>query len=86
MAGKTKAKPQIQHAYLDAQTGLETMLVTETEGGRLEQEMLDWRNVEGVMVPFHIRMMSNGVVQSEIRVEKVEFNVKIDDAVFAIPK
>ena len=83
---KATPKPQVQHAYLDAQTGLETKLVTETDGGRLEQEMLDWRNIEGVMVPFHIRMLSNGVVQSEIRVDKIEFNVKIDDSFFAVPK
>ena len=83
---RTTTKPQVQHAYLDAATGLETKLVTEADGLRLEQEMLDWRSIEGVMVPFHIRMLSNGVVQSEIRVEKVEFNVTIDDSVFMIPK
>ena len=85
-SGKTTAKPQVQHAYLDATTGLEVKLVTETEGGRLEQELLDYRDVDGVKVPFHIRMLSNGILQSEIKVEKVEFNVKIEDAIFMMPK
>lgn len=79
------AKPSVQHAYLDAATALEVKLVTETEGGRFEQELLDYRDVEGVKVPFHIRMLANGVLQSEIKVEKVEFNVKIDDALFRMP-
>jgi outer membrane lipoprotein-sorting protein len=84
--GRAAAKGQVQHMYLDAETGLEAKLVTETEGSRFEQELLDWRSVDGVMVPFHIRLLSNGVLQSETRVEKVEFNVRIDDSVFAMPK
>ena len=79
-------KPQVQHAYLDADTGLEVKLVTETESGRFEQELSDYRDVDGVKVPFLIRMLTNGVLQSEIKVEKVEFNVKVDDAIFMMPK
>ncbi len=60
--------------------------MTETEGAKFEQELLDWRDVNGVKVPFHIRMLVNGVLQSENRVEKVELNVSIDDSVFAMPK
>jgi outer membrane lipoprotein-sorting protein len=84
--GKPGARTQVQHAYLDATTGLEVKLVTETEGSRFEQELLDWRDVDGIKVPFHIRLLANGVVLSETRVQSVEFNTRIDDSVFAIPK
>jgi outer membrane lipoprotein-sorting protein len=83
----TSKTGQIQHIYIDTTTYLDTKLVAESPGmGTLEQELMDYREVEGIKVPFHIRLKQNGVVQSEIKVGKVEFNVKIDDAMFRIPK
>jgi hypothetical protein len=83
---RAMSRPHTQHAYIDAETGLETKLVTETENAKFEQELLDWRDVNGIKVPFQIRMLVNGVLQSENRVEKVELNVPIDDALFMMPK
>jgi hypothetical protein len=31
-------------------------------------------------------MLANGVQQSELRVERVEFNIPIDDALFRMPR
>ena len=77
----------VQHIYIDTTTMLDTLIVSETAGaGKLEQELLDYRDVEGIKVPFHVRTKTNGVVQSELKVEKVEFNAKIDDSVFKMPK
>jgi outer membrane lipoprotein-sorting protein len=76
----------VQHYYLDAETALETKLVTESDNGKVEQELLDYRDVEGIKVPFLIRTTVNGVLQGEMKVEKVEFNLKIDDAMFRMPK
>jgi hypothetical protein len=76
----------VQHYYLDIETALEVKLTTETESGTVEQELLDYRDVEGIKIPFLIRTIANGVKQGEIKVEKVEFNVKIDDAIFRMPK
>ena len=76
----------VQHYYLDAETALEMKLVTETDGGKVEQELLDYRDVDGVKVPFLIRTTVNGVLQGEMKVEKVEFNLRIDDAMFRMPK
>lgn len=81
----TSKTGQVQQIYLDAATYLEAKLVVE-DMGRMEQELLDYRDVEGIKIPFTIRTLLNGVVQSEIKVGKVEFNVKIDDALFRIPK
>lgn len=82
----TSRRGLVQHYYLDTATALEVKLVTETDTGTIEQELTDYREVEGIKIPFIIRTMANGVKQGEIRVEKVEFNVKVDDAIFRMPK
>lgn len=76
----------VQHYYLDTETALEVKLTTETESGTVEQDLEDYRDVEGIKIPFLIRTIVNGVKQGEIKVEKVEFNIKIDDAIFRMPK
>ena len=81
----TSKTGQIQHCYLDAATYLEMRLVSE-DMGKMEQELSDYREVEGIKIPFRVRLMQNGVVQSEIKVDKVEFNVKVEDSLFRIPK
>ena len=82
----TTRKGLIQHYYLDEKTALEVKLVTETDTSTIEQELADYREVEGIKIPFVIRTFANGVKQGEIRLEKVEFNVKLDDAMFKMPK
>ena len=58
----------------------------ETDASTIEQELLDYRTVEEIKIPFVIRTLANGVKQGEIKLEKVEFNIKIDDAMFKMPK
>jgi len=77
---------QTVHLYLDATTNLEAKRLTEVESLKLEQELDDYRPVEGVMIPFHIRLLVNGVPQSEMKVQSVQFNVTMDDAIFRMPK
>lgn len=73
---------QVQQYYLDAETGLETRIVMQSAGGTFEQDLSDYRDVDGIKVPFSIRMLANGVEQSAIAVGKVEFNLPIDDRLF----
>ncbi len=77
---------RVQHLYLDVETGLESKVIISTDSGSVEQELGDYRDVEGVKVPFSIRTVANGVQQSMLTIEKVEFNVKIDDAIFRLGK
>jgi outer membrane lipoprotein-sorting protein len=76
----------VQHYYLDTETALEVKLVSEAGETTIEQELSDYREVEGIKIPFVIRTTANGVRQGEIKVEKVEFNVKLDDTIFRMPK
>jgi hypothetical protein len=82
----TSASQQVRHLYLDAATYLDAKLMTEQGQMKLEQVFTDYRDVDGVQVPFVIRTLTNGVVQSEIKLKQVEFNVKMDDAMFRVPK
>jgi hypothetical protein len=76
--------------YIDAETYLpvkSTMLVDVPQlGQEVEQttEYLDYRDVDGVKVPFRLR--SSSTVQSfSVTIEKVEHNGTVDEAVFKKP-
>lgn len=75
---------QTQHLYLDAETGLEVKIVSTLDGRKFEQELSDYREIDGVTFPFSIRMLVDGVQQSQVTVQSVEFNVSIDDAMFKV--
>ncbi len=77
------------HYYLDADTGLEAKMVIDTEDGgqaiRMEMRFSDFKPVEGRMVPFSVTQFVNGNQVVEMKFEKIEFNVPIDDQIFKMP-
>jgi len=77
---------QVVHLFLDTTTLLEVKRSTDVDMLKLEQEFSDFRAVEGITMPFVIRTLTNGVPQSEFRVQSVEFNVQMDDAIFRMPR
>jgi outer membrane lipoprotein-sorting protein len=85
---KTKEGAE-QEIFLDSETGLERKIVISiSQGGQTvtqEQMPSDYRDVDGRKMPFRIKNVL-GASTVEIVVEKVEFNVPIDDAVFKLPK
>jgi outer membrane lipoprotein-sorting protein len=76
---------QIQHYYLDAQTGLEARVVSDTEMGKLEQQLSDYREVDGVKMPFSVTTLVNGLPMGQITLDTVQVNVKLDDSMFRMP-
>lgn len=84
----TSADKQVRHVYLDSKTYLEARITAEQDKMKLEHELLDYRDVDGTGIkqPFLIRTLVNGAMQSEIKVQSIEFNVKMDDSLFRIPK
>ena len=81
----TGPRENVQHCYLDAATGLETKIVSEMPSGNLEQELSDYRDVNGVKMPFAARTMSNGVMLSQLTFDKIEVNVTIPELFFKMP-
>ena len=82
----TSPDGQRSDVYLDAETYLDAKVSTQVNQLRLDQELSDYRDLDGIKVPYLIRTLTNGVLQSEMKVQKVEFNVKLDDALFKVPK
>ncbi len=75
--------------FIDAQSYLPVKAVATVnlpEMGDIEQttELSDYRQVDGVQVPFRIKG-SSSVQTFSIAVTKVEHNVKVDEALFAKP-
>jgi outer membrane lipoprotein-sorting protein len=85
----TPASGSVVRLFVDAQTYLPAKTIINTdvpEVGPVEQstEFSDFREVDGVQVPFKLR--SSSAVQSfTVTVTKVEHNVKIDPALFVKP-
>jgi outer membrane lipoprotein-sorting protein len=77
---------RVTHCYLDADTSLEIKLVTTTPMGAAEQELSDYRDVEGLKMPFKITSTVGGVPRVSIAITKIEINPAIDDAMFRMPK
>lgn len=83
-----------QDYYLDAETGLETRIVVNDVDPngmkvRLETELLDYRPVQGRMVPFRTRQsiqQMDGTRTAEMSLETIEFNLPLEDAMFRMPK
>ncbi len=74
-----------QDCYLDATTGLEAKTVNQSPMGPLAQEFSDYRDVQGLQMPFVIRTLQNGVPVAEIRIDAIDVNIAIDDALFRKP-
>ncbi len=79
-----------QDYYLDADTGLEMKISTNVDQGGsptvLVTEMSDYRDVDGRQVPFTSKQILNGKLMASIALDKVEFNVPVDESVFRMPK
>ena len=80
----------IQEIYLNADTMLEAKMVMQVEqGGRkgvVTSEFSNYKPVDGITVPFHIRQTYNGQVMAEVTYDQVEFNVATPDSLFTMPK
>jgi hypothetical protein len=48
--------------------------------------MSDYRNVDGRMIPFVMTRFLNGSPIGDMKFDKVEFNVPLDDTLFKMPK
>ena len=76
------------HYFIDAATGLESRMAIEAgeKAPRVELRFSDYRTVEGRTIPFTTTQVIEGREAGQIRFEKVEFNVALDDSIFRMPK
>ncbi len=80
---------QVTHYYVDAATGLEKKITNRVSDGQLvadvELRFSDFRDVQGRMVPFTIQQIVDGKPVAQTKLESVEFNIPIEDALFRMP-
>ena len=85
----TKKSGQVQQYYLDAESGIDLRVVTTLEQGgqqlSLASDLSNYQDINGIMIPFAMKQSMNGQPMLQMTVEKVEFNVPIDDALFKMP-
>jgi len=86
----TKKGGPPQDYYLDAETGLEKKISVagrSPDGSQTVNvtEFSDYRSVDGSLVPFAMKQRQNGTVVATTTLDKVEFNVTVDDAYFKMP-
>jgi outer membrane lipoprotein-sorting protein len=86
----TRKGGDVQHYYLDADTGIERKITSTLKGPSGETatatiEFGDFRDVNGMKAPFTIKNSLDGHLISQVTVSKVEFNVPIDDSLFQMP-
>lgn len=85
----TRKGGRVQHVYLDAESGIEVKTTNTIEQGgqtfNIETELADYRPEGGLMVPHSVRNVMNGQPLMQMTVEKVEFNVPIEDTFFKMP-
>jgi outer membrane lipoprotein-sorting protein len=85
----TKKNGKVQHLYIDVARGVEVKSVSEIDMGagmmRVETELSDYRTVDGFLVPFAIRVTGGPTGSVSMTVDKVEFNVPVDDSTFRMP-
>jgi outer membrane lipoprotein-sorting protein len=87
----TMKSGQVRHLWVDTQTFLETKIegTPRRMDGRMRAVEIyyrDYKNVNGLMVPYVLETTVQGVRQSrKITVETVLVNPKLDDSLFAAP-
>ena len=86
---KPKTGPTM-HYYIDAETNLESRMAIDVEDGpqkmKMEMRFSDFKTVEGRTIPFTVTQFVNGEQVGQMKFEKIEFNVALDDAMFRMPK
>ena len=79
---------QVLHVYLDPEYYLEIKQTTfrKSQGAEFEVETYfgDYKEVEGILLPHSIQIQA-GIQKTSLSIEKVEFNVEMDDSLFTMP-
>lgn len=88
VVGRNEGQPPLR-LYIDQQTGLLVRLVryAETALGRMPTQIdyADYRDADGVRIPFRWTLARPGGNRFTIQVDQVQQNVPVDDAKFTAP-
>lgn len=86
----TKKNGGVQDIFLNPSTFLEDRVAMEIQqGGRkavVATELSNYKEVDGMMVPFTIRQTFNGQLQGEVVYDRIQFNLPLGDELFRMPQ
>lgn len=86
----TTKSGEVRMYYIDAVTFLDLKVESKTEqmGQQMDVEvvMSNYQEVAGLQMPHQIDTRSGGQTMMSLTIEKIEPNVQLDDALFALPK
>lgn len=86
----TKADGDIDEMYIDTQTFILSKMLRKTSinGFEVELEIYydDYRNIEGVLLPFKIEQRFNNQTSMVINIKEMKFNIEVDDKIFDKPE
>jgi outer membrane lipoprotein-sorting protein len=86
----TKPDNDIDEMYIDAESFLLKKMIRKTNigGSEVEVEIYydDYRNIEGILLPFRVEQRFNNQQGTVINLKEVRFNIPIDDEIFEKPQ
>lgn len=87
----TKKSGEEEFFYFDTEYMVPIMQKTmikagPTKGQAMETYLSNYEEVDGFIMPMYIETRMNGAAQFSITITKMEFNIEVDDAMFAYPK
>jgi len=86
----TKADGDIDEMYIDTQSFLLNKMIRKTSinGSEVEVEIYydDYRNIDGVLLPFKIEQRFNNQTGTVINIKEIKFNIEVDDKIFDKPE
>jgi outer membrane lipoprotein-sorting protein len=85
-----KADGDIDEMYIDTQSFILSKMLRKTSinGSEVELEIYydDYRNIDGVLLPFKIEQRFNNQTGMVINIKEIKFNLEVDDKIFDKPE
>ncbi len=86
----TKADGDIDEMYIDVNSYLLSKMIRKTSINNSEVEVEvyydDYRNIDGVLLPFKIEQRFNSQQGMEVNIKEIKFNIEVDDKIFDKPQ
>jgi outer membrane lipoprotein-sorting protein len=84
----TRKNGTTRELFLDVDSGIDlrTISTIEREGQQatITSDLSNYQSVEGIMVPFSVKQSLNGTPIAQMTIDKVEFNVPIENSLFKL--
>ena len=86
----TNKNGNIFYQFIDTENYilLKTTAIMKQGEAEIESETYysNYKDMDGIIVPFSVETRSNGQTQSQINIEKVEYDMDVDDSIFIMPE